>query len=161
LVSLSGYHDKTYLHLSGGCIYTEQALTDAQSAIRAADDPVVMLVHGPPKQSGKQALDYVPGAGNVGDQKLTDLIKQLKVPFGTFGHILEAGGHGTDLAGKPLPPKKLHPALYVNQGSANPLIWKMNDGTTAYGLAAILTVDGKKASYEVLKAPKPPPPPAE
>jgi Icc-related predicted phosphoesterase len=161
LVSLSGYHDKTYLHLSGGCIYTEQALADAESAIRAADDPVVMLVHGPPHQGGKQALDFVPGAGNVGDPRLTELMVRSKVPFGTFGHILEAGGHGTDLAGKPLPPKKLHPTLYVDQGSANPLPWKMNDGTTAYGLAMIFTIDGKKASYEVLKSPKPAPSPAE
>jgi hypothetical protein len=93
----------------------------------------------------------------VGDPKLADLLKRMKVPFGVFGHILEAGGHATDLGGKPLAQKKLFPALYVDQGSANPLIWKMNDGTTAYGLAAILTVDGKQASYEVLKAPKPPP----
>lgn len=161
LVALSGYHDKTYLHLSGGCIYTDQALADAEAAVRACDDPVVLLVHGPPRQSGKQALDFVPGAGNVGDPKLAELIKRAKVPFGAFGHILEAGGHGTDLAGKPLPPKKLHPALFVNQGSANPLPWKMNDGSTAYGLAAIMTIDGKKASYEVLKSPKPPPAPVE
>jgi Icc-related predicted phosphoesterase len=161
LVSLSGYHDKTYLHLSGGCIYSDQALTDAEAAIRAADDPVVMLVHGPPRQSGKQSLDFVPGAGNVGDPRLAELIKRNKVPFGTFGHILEAGGHGTDLAGKPLPAKKLQPALYVDQGSANPLPWKMNDGSTAYGLAMIFTVDGKKASYEVLKSPKPAPALAE
>lgn len=157
LVALSGYHDKTYLHLSGGCIYTDAALTDAEAAIRASDDPVVMLVHGPPRQSGKQSLDWVPGAGNVGDPKLADLMKRMKVPFGTFGHILEAGGHGTDLAGKPVAQKKLLPALYVDQGSANPLPWKMNDGSTSYGLAAIFTVDGKKASYEVLKAPKPAP----
>lgn len=161
LVSLSGYHDKTYLHLSGGCIYSDQALTDAESAIRAADDPVIMLVHGPPRQTGKAALDFVPGAGNVGDAKLTELIKKMKVPFGIFGHILEAGGHATDLSGKPLPPKKPAAALYVNQGSANPLPWKMNDGSTSYGLAAIMTVSGNKASYEVLKAPKPAPGPVE
>ena len=53
----------------------------------------------------------------------------------------------------PLPQKKPFPALYVNQGSANPLVWKMNDGTSAYGLAAILTINGKQASYEVLKSP--------
>lgn len=161
LVAISGYHDKTYLHLSGGCIYNDQALTDAESAIRACDDPVVMLVHGPPRQAGKAALDFVPGAGNVGDPKLAELMKRMKVPFGVFGHILEAGGHATDLSGKPLPPKKPASALYVNQGSANSLPWKMNDGTTSYGLAAILTVNGKQASYEVLKAPKPAPAPVE
>ncbi len=161
VVAISGYHDKTYLHLSGGCIYNDQALTDAESAIRSADDPVVMLVHGPPRQSGKQALDFVPGAGNVGDPKLADLLKRMKVPFGVFGHILEAGGHATDLSGKPIAQKKSSAALYVNQGSANPLPWKMNDGTTSYGLAAVLTINGKQASYEVLKGPKPAPTPTE
>jgi hypothetical protein len=43
----------------------------------------------------------------------------------------------------------------VNQGSANPLPWKLNDGTTSYGLAALLTIDGKKASYEILRGAKP------
>src|SRR5205823_14408889 len=37
IVAVSGYHDKTYLHLSGGCLYTDQALTDAESAARASD----------------------------------------------------------------------------------------------------------------------------
>ena len=157
LVSLAGYHDKRYLHLSGGCLYTDKAVGEAVSAAKAADDPVVLLSHGPPKQTGKQALDYVPQVGNVGDPALGELIKQGKIPFGVFGHILEAGGHASDLAGKLLPQKKLFGALYLNQGSVNPLIWKMNDGTTSYGLAAILTVQGKQASYEMIRLQKPPP----
>jgi hypothetical protein len=160
VVSLSGYHDRTFLHLSGGCIYDQLALDGAEQALKAADDPVVLLVHGPPQQRGKLSLDQVPGVGNVGDPQLTALISKYKIPFGVFGHILEAGARGTDLAGKPLPQKKLHKALYVNQGSANALPWKLNDGTTSYGIAALLTIDGKQGSYEVLRAPKPAPSPA-
>lgn len=157
VVSLSGYHDKRYLHLNGGCLYTDKAIDEVAQAAKASDDPVVFLTHGPPKQSGKPALDFVPGAGNVGDPAITKLIKDAKIPFGVFGHILEAAGHGTDLAGKVLPEKKAHPALYVNQGSCNPLPWKLNDGTTSYGLAAILTVQGKSGSYEIIRAAKPKP----
>jgi hypothetical protein len=157
VVSLSGYHDKRYLHLSGGCLYTEKAIADAAVAARASDDPVVLLVHGPPKQTGGRALDYVPQVGNVGDPAINALIKEAKIPFGVFGHILEAGGHATDLSGKVLPVKKPAKALYLNQGSVNPLPWKMNDGTTSYGLAAVLTVKGPLASYEIIKLPKPPP----
>ena len=157
VVSLSGYHDKRYLHLSGGCLYTQKAIADAAAAARASDDPVVLLVHGPPKQSGGQALDYVPQVGNVGDPAINALIKEAKIPFGVFGHILEAGGHATDLTGKVLQVKKPAKALYLNQGSVNPLPWKMNDGTTSYGLAAVLTVKGPLASYEVIKLPKPAP----
>lgn len=158
LVTLAGYYDKRYLHLSGGCLYSEKALSDVEQAVAAADDAVVFLSHGPPRQKGQHALDYVPGADNVGDPQLTDLITRAKIPFGIFGHIIEAGGTATDLAGKTLPQKKPQPALYLNQGSCNPLPWKMNDGSTSYGLAAILTVEGKKASYEVLRGPKPAPP---
>jgi hypothetical protein len=44
----------------------------------------------------------------------------------------------------------------VNQGSANPLPWKLNDGTTSYGLAALLTIEGGRGAYEVLRGSKPP-----
>ena len=162
VVSLSGYHDRTYLHLSGGCLYDARALEGVERAARAADDPVVLAAHGPPRQRGQRAIDYVPAVGNVGDPQLTALVSRLKVPFGVFGHILEAAGRATDLAGQPLPAGRLHPALYLNQGSANALVWKLNDGSTSWGLGAILTVEGKKASYQVLRAPKPKvPPPAE
>lgn len=154
VASLSGYHDRTFLHLSGGCIYDRVAIDGLEQAVKAADDPVVLLVHGPPKQEGKQALDFVPGVGNVGDPQLNEVISKYKIPFGVFGHILEAGARGTDLSGKSLPPNKPHKALYLNQGSANALPWKMNDGTTSYGVAAILTLDGKLGSYEVLRAPR-------
>lgn len=155
LASIAGYHDKTYLHLSGGCIYGEKDLAALERAIQAADDAVVLLAHGPPRQRGQKAIDYVPGAGNVGDPRLTEVVTRHKVPFGIHGHILEAGGSATDAGGRALPARKWHPALFVDQGSANPLIWRLNDGSSAFGLAAIVRVDGKRASYEVLRGPKP------
>lgn len=160
VVSLGGYHDKAYLHLSGGCLYTEQHLETALTAAKSADDPVVWLSHGPPRGKGKTDIDYVPGAGNVGDPRINDVLTRAKIRFGVSGHILEAAGKATDLAGKVQPQKRLVPTLFVNQGSANPLPWKLNDGGTSYGLAAVLTLDGGKASYEILKGPKPAPTPA-
>jgi len=157
VASIAGYHDKAYLHLTGGCIYGDKELDVLERAVKAADDPVVLLSHGPPRQRGQKAIDFVPGADNVGDPRLTQLIKRNNVPFGLHGHILEAGGAGVDVDGRPLPQKKPHASLFVDQGSANPLIWRLNDGSSAYGLAALLTVDGKKASYEILRGPKPGP----
>ena len=157
VLGLGGYHDKAYLHLAGGCIYKDKDVDALERAAAAADDPVVLLTHGPPRQKGQQAIDYVPGADNVGDPRLTALITKAKIPFGISGHILEAAGHATDAAGKQLPQKKPHPALFVDQGSANPLPWKLNDGTTSYGTAALLTVEGKNASYEILRGAKPKP----
>lgn len=155
VLGLGGYHDKAYLHLPGGCIYKDKDIDALERAAAAADDATVLLSHGPPRQKGQQAIDYVPGADNVGDPRLTALLQKAKINFGIHGHILEAAGKATDLSGKPLPPKKPHPSLFIDQGSANPLPWKLNDGTTTYGVAALLTVDGKKASYEVLRGAKP------
>ncbi len=157
VVSLAGYFDKAYLHLAGGCIYKDKDLDAVERAAAAADDTVVLLTHGPPRQRGQQAIDYVPGADNVGDPQLTQVITNAKVQFGVFGHILEAGAYATDLGGKHVPANKLLSAFYLDQGSANPLLWRLNDGSTAYGLAAIVTVDGKKASYEILRGSKPKP----
>lgn len=155
VIGLGGYHDKAYLHLAGGCIYKEKDVDALERAAAAADDSVVLLTHGPPRQKGQQALDYVPGADNVGDPQLSTLIAKAKIPFGIHGHILEAAARATDASGKPLPQKKFESSLFVNQGSANPLPWKLNDGSTSYGLAALMTIDGKKASYEVLRGAKP------
>ncbi len=161
VVGLGGYFDKRYLHLAGGCLYTKQALDEVVAAAKDADDPVIFLGHGPPKQTGKAAIDWANVNANVGDPALTEVIKTGAIPFGVFGHILEAGGKATDLKGNVVPQKKLLKTFYFNPGSANPLPWKLNDGSTSYGLAGVIRVKGKTASYEVLRAPKPPPAPAE
>jgi len=155
VVAVSGYHDQRYLHQTGACLYTDRALDEAAALAAQADDPVVLLSHGPPRQRGDKALDFVPGIGNVGDPALGALLEKAKIRFGAFGHILEAGGQGTDLGGRPVAPGKTVPSLYVNQGSANTLPWKLNAGPTSHGLAAVLTVGPKGGSYEVLRAPKP------
>jgi hypothetical protein len=161
VVSLGGYYDKRFMRMAGGCSYTAADVAAVQTVAKECDDPVIFLAHGPPRQAGQKAIDYVPEAGNVGDAELTQAIVDAKIPFGVFGHILEAGGKATDLKGNPLPENKLSKALYLNPGPANPLPWKLNSGQTSYGLAAVLTVEGKQAKYQLLRAPKKAPPPAE
>lgn len=155
VVGLGGYYNKAFLHMGGACVYSPGDVEAVVAAAKTADDPVLLLMHGPPQQKGKAAIDYVPGDGNVGDPQITRAIQEAKIPFGIHGHILEAGGTATDLTGHPVKPGKLVPALYLNPGSANPLPWKLNAGGTSYGMAAVLTIQGKKAKYEVLRAPKP------
>ena len=161
VVSLGGYYDKRFMRMAGGCTYSAADVAAVQDAAKQCDDPVIFLAHGPPRQSGQKAIDYVPEAGNVGDAELTQAIITAKIPFGVFGHILEAGGKASDLKGNPLLENKLFKALYLNPGPANPLPWKLNSGQTSYGLAAVLTIEGKQAKYQLLKAPKKAPPPAE
>ena len=41
--------------------------------------------------------------------------------------------------------------LYLNAGSLSGDPWGMNDGSTTYGMAAIVTIKGNKATYEMKK----------
>ena len=157
VVSLSGYYDKAYLHMRGACIYTPADLDALVEAAKEADSPVVLLSHGPPKQNGKDAIDFVPSSGNVGDPQINAAITAAKIPFGVHGHILEAAGKATDLGGKVLKPGKAYASFFANPGSANPLPWKLNAGGTSYGLAGVITFEGKKAKFEVLRGEKPKP----
>lgn len=157
VVTLNGYYDKRFLHMAGACTYTE---TDVEAVVRAAKQathPVLLLAHGPPRQAGKAAIDFVPEHGNVGDPALTKAMAEGRIRFGVHGHILEAGGKATDAAGKPLKADTWLSSMYLNPGSANPLPWKLNSGGTSYGLAAVVTLEKGKARYQLLRAAKPPP----
>ncbi len=155
LISLGGYFDSRYLKGHGCCLYKPQDVEALAGWVKQADDPVILLVHGPPQQKGKEAIDFVPGFGNVGDPALAKLVAETKIPFGIHGHILEAGGRATDAKGSKLVPGKLLPQFFLNPGPASALPWKMNDGKTGYGMAALVTLQGKLAKFEILRAPKP------
>ena len=122
----------------------------------AGGAPVVLISHGPPQTKGKKAIDRMFEGKNVGDPMLTDLIKKKKIPFGLFGHILEAGGTavGRDLT-RAVKANSWSTSFYLNAGSISGDPWGMNDGSTSYGMAAIVTIDGKRGKF-VFKRFKPP-----
>ncbi len=152
LFTLPGYYDRRFVHTGGAAHYDEDDLLELKHMMDEAKGPKILISHGPPKQSGKKALDLATDAGNVGDPQITDLLKRTNTSFGIFGHILEAGGRGTDLSGKKVRrPKKLFTTLYVNAGTANPDPWPMLDGKTSYGMGLYFELRGKKAMFEVLR----------
>ena len=152
---MPGYHDKRYTHQAGYCMYRTDDIARAVELAGNLNGPTLMLGHGPPQQQGPTGLDHVPEAGNVGDPELAAALEQAKIPFGVFGHILEAGGRATDLSGKrEIKPLSWSETLYVNPGSANSIPWLMNDGTNSKGLASIITISAdRKARYEVIRPP--------
>lgn len=155
VVSLPGYYDKAYNHQGGSCLYKPADAKGLKALAAAVEGPVMLVTHGPPRQTGKGALDFVPGAGNVGDPDLAAAIADAKIPFGVFGHILEAGGRATDLSGRrEVKPLAFADALYLNPGGANSLPWRMNTGPESYGLAMLVTIEGKRAKYELLRSPR-------
>lgn len=152
LVSLPGYFNMRFLHGRAGCHYKKEHLRELEKLVRALPkgDVVIMTAHGPPHSFGKQAIDVAVEAGNVGDPDLTAVLEDAPVPFGIFGHILEAGGRATaDLKrGTPLalPVKTPQERLYINAGSVSATPWAMLKGPPSYGMAAVMTVQDGKAT---------------
>lgn len=152
VVSLPGYFNPKYLHAEDGCLYTPADVAALTDLVLACDSPVLLVSHGPPLQKGALALDRTSDAQNVGDPDLAKALALLKIPFGLFGNIHEAGGRATDLSGEHIiPPGKFVPSLYVHPGPADAVEWVMNDGTHSLGMAGLLTVKGGKAKYEILR----------
>lgn len=152
ILTLPGYHDRRFVHSGGAAHYDKDDLIDLKHMLQETKGPKVLVAHGPPKQRGRRALDLATGAGNVGDPEITKLLRLSRTRFGIFGHILEAGGRGTDLSGRrKRRPKRWHRSLYVNAGTANPDPWVMLDGKTGYGMALFFEIKRNKARYEVLR----------
>lgn len=151
LVSVPGYYDQAFIHATDGCHYGPADLEATKPIIAAAKGkPVILVSHGGPKQEGAEALDRTQEQANVGDPALTKLIRETGVKLGVFANIHESGGKATDLTGTKLVPEKTpSEELFLNPGAVDAVSWPMNDGTRSVGMAAVLTIDGTKASYEV------------
>jgi len=150
LISLPGYYDRAYVHPPDGCVYKEEDVQLLKELARGVRGPLALVSHGPPRGEGQEAIDVIYERRNVGDPRMAAALKELKISFGLFGHILEAGGRATDDVGNPLKPGHLSKSLLANAGSASAIPWRMLDGKTSRGLAMIITVQGDQASYEVL-----------
>lgn len=156
LLTLPGYHDRKFTHTSGASVFDQDDMTELDRFAGEAKAPVVLVSHGPPRQSGKKALDVLHDGENVGSELLAAFLKDSKIRFGIYGHILEAGGRGTDLGGKKVvKPKQWKDQLLVNAGTINPDPWRMLDGRDGAGMVLVVEISGKKARYDVLRFPPP------
>lgn len=153
LLTLPGYYDRKFTHTGGASCYGPKDLEALSAIAKGAPSPLVLVSHGPPKTKGKAGIDVAYDGANVGDAAMTELVRDLAIPFGLFGHILEAGGRASDLDGKVRAPKAWHPTLYVNAGSANPDPWRMLDQSTSSGMGLWVEIDQKRARFDVERLP--------
>jgi hypothetical protein len=157
VLTAPGYYDRKFTHTGGASTYDANDLRELSRMAKDAKQPLALVSHGPPLAKGKNGIDVLTDGTNVGDVMLTELVTDLKIRLGIFGHILESGGRGSDLAGKQkLAQKVWHPELHVNAGTLNTDPWSMVDGTTSNGMALYLELEPKRARYEVEKLPPPP-----
>jgi hypothetical protein len=116
----------------------------------------VLVAAVPPRGQDGRALDFSDGQ-NIGDARLAALLQTRRVPFGIFGQVWEAGERGVELAGRLFAPGAASEQLYLNPGAAERSTWPMNDGQLTPGRAATLTIAGKTATWDVVRAPQPAP----
>ncbi len=153
VVGLPGAFERRQLRADGACLYVQKdldALASFLDHLPAGAPPALLVAAIPPRGQDARALDASEGQ-NLGDARLAALLR--RAPFGIFGQVWEAGGRAVDLAGQPVPAATEVERLYVNPGAADLTPWPMTDGSTAQGLAALLTIHGRKASFEIVRAP--------
>lgn len=92
IVGIGGYHDADFIAQGGfqisGEEYSRAEKTIAEFARQ--NEPIILVTHSPPKTGGR--VDYVEGAGNVGDSRINELLSGSKV-INVHGHIHEGGGN--------------------------------------------------------------------
>ncbi len=152
VVSLPGYYNTSYLHCADGCAYLPRDVDALEGFAAQATATRVLISHGPPLQSGDKAIDRIHEAANVGDPALARFMKAHAAlfPFGLFGNIEEAGGYATDLAGTTrVAADTFVDSFYLNPGPADSVRWVMLDKTDSVGMAGIVKIKGKQASYSI------------
>jgi hypothetical protein len=145
VVGLPGTFERRQLHSEGACIYVSKDIDAVGSALDHLPQPTLLVAAVPPRGSDAKALDVSEGQ-NVGDPRLNALLR--RAPFGIFSQVWEAGGRAIDGAGKPVPQHAEAENIYLNPGAADHTPWPMSDGSTSSGQAALLTIRGRKASWE-------------
>ncbi len=153
IISMPGYHDPEYVHCAWDkCLYYESDTLSLIELAREANDPIMAVSHGPPRQQDHNAIDVVSEGANVGNPWLASALKKAGIAFGAFGNIQEAGGKATNLNGTSIVAQdKFVESLFLNPGPADSMAWSMNDGTESKGMAAVIHFVGAKAKYKIFR----------
>tara|TARA_Y100001954_G_scaffold236380_1_gene296816 strand:- start:1425 stop:2564 length:1140 start_codon:yes stop_codon:yes gene_type:complete len=146
LFVVPGYHNKDFSQ-PGACIYRDkhiELLDELMTDSKNMGEFYALAAHGPPRGEGRYDLDYAAGGGNVGDERLAELISKHNVRLGLFSHILEAGANAKtsmDKASKFTFPMKSHVEnFYVNVGASSGMPWDLNNGRLSQGMAAVVHI---------------------
>ena len=148
VVGLPGTFERRQLRTEGACVYVQKDIEALAAMLDRLPPPVLLVAAVPPRGQDSRALDVSEGQ-NVGDARLLALLP--KAQFGIFGQVWESGGRAVDGRGAPVPPKTESERLYHNPGAADRTPWPMADGSTVAGQAALLTIRGRKASWDPVR----------
>ena len=151
VVGLPGAFERRQLRSEGACVYVQKDIEALAGALDRLSPPILLVAAVPPRGQDANALDVSEGQ-NLGDARLLALLQ--KAQFGVFGQVWESGGRAVDGRGARVPPRTESERLYLNPGAADRTPWPMADGSTVAGQAALITVRGRKASWEPVRPPE-------
>jgi hypothetical protein len=157
LAGLPGGFERKQVRHEGACLYVQRdldLLAGFLDKLPPGAVPTILVAAAPPRGEGARALDFSDGQ-NLGDGRLGPLLTAQRAQFGFFGQVWESGGRAVDGAGRALAAGAASAQLYLNPGAADRTAWPMSDGTSANGLAALFTLRGRLATFEVVRAPAP------
>jgi len=153
-VTLPGYGRKNYTE-PGACLFGQAEVDEAGALLKNAAGLRVLVAHASPLQAGPDGVDYMVDGKNVGDERIAKMLAETGTKFAIVGNIKEAGGRGATVAGKGVKPGVASEELVLNPGPADATPWSMVDKSVSHGMAAVVSFEAGKASYQVKRAEAP------
>ncbi len=151
IVSLPGYQireDSEHRFIpDDGYFASPQRIQETERLAEGLDDPIVLLTHGAGRTASPGPATIYSG-DDVGDEATTQMMRDAGIHFAVVGHIHEAAGLATRLDGTPVPEGEWSDEFVLNAGTL--LDWRMLDGAVRQGTAALVTVDGGRARFEMV-----------
>lgn len=151
VVSLPGYQVLTsgnQRFIPDDGFYASQGMTQRTGRFaQGLDDPIFLLTHGAGR-TGSPGPATIYSGEDVGDNATTKMMYQAGIRFAIVGHIHEAAGLATTLDGRPVPEGEFVDEFVLNVGTL--MDWRHIDGRYMNGSAALVTVEGNQAKYDMI-----------
>lgn len=146
ILSLPGYNIASFV-AEDGFMFGEKEL-DMLRSFSHTRQKKILFSHQIPKSKRAGGIDNAYSLNHAGDATLASIMAEEKIDVSVGSHIHEAGGQAETRGGVFVPQNTYSETLYLNPGSVTN--WAFLNGTAYNGLAALLTINGTHAAYEVI-----------
>lgn len=147
IISLPGYNLPAFV-ADGGFFFDGRewlALTNLSSNALGLR---ILLSHQIPRSTRSNGIDAVFSGEHVGDATLVRVMNDSQLDVSVGSHIHEAGGQAETRDGLSVAQQVFSKTLYLNPGSVAG--WSYRNRTLYKGMAALVTVNGTHAAYEMI-----------
>lgn len=151
IVSLPGYQVRTSGNQQfipeNGFYASPQMIRETGELTQGLDNPIFLMAHGAGR-TGTPGPATIYSGRDVGDNETTQMMYDANIHFAVVGNIHEAAGLATTRDGRPVPEGVFVDEFVLNVGTLQ--TWTLLDGRVMNGSAAIITVEGNQAKYQMI-----------